>query len=158
MSLARTGDLSPLNSGSLAQPAARISRSAPPQSQSIEDDDPIFATTGGREADTEVSLTGTGENIAEVFDDQEELRPVERVMLCGLQPYESGFGYLSLLDEHREDGIFRPDLEETMVDRYGGKEKYFTGYFTSWYSRLGLMEKEQVGRKKKFHPSFPEGW
>lgn len=125
---------------------------------SIEDENPIFNTTGGREADTEISLTAIGEDIANVFDSQNGLRPHERALLCGLQPYGAGFAYLSLLDEHREDGILRQDLQETMVDRFGDKGKYFTGYFTSWYSRLGLMKKEQVGRKKKFLPDFPEAW
>lgn len=122
------------------------------------DDDSIFNTTGGQEAETEISLTTIGENIADVFDDRDELRPHERALLCGLQPYGSGFEYLSLLDEHRDDGILRQDLEDAMVDRFGGKGKYFTGYFTSWYAKLGLMEKEQVGRQKKFHPDFPEAW
>ncbi|SIS16563.1 hypothetical protein SAMN05421752_1168 [Natronorubrum thiooxidans] len=125
---------------------------------SIEDDDPIFNTTGSREADTEISLTPIGENIASVFDESENIRPVERALLCGLQPYGSGFTYLSLLEEHREDGILRQDLEDAMVDQFGGKGKYFTGYFTSWYAKLGLLEKERVGRKKKFHPNFPEAW
>lgn len=125
---------------------------------SVEEDDPVFKTDGGRDADTKISLTPIGEDIADVFDNTQELRPHERALLCGLQPYGSGFAYLSILDEHRDGGILRQDLEDTMVDRFGGKGKYFTGYFTSWYSRLGLMEKEQVGRKKKFHPDFPEAW
>ncbi|NUB91123.1 hypothetical protein HT576_08825 [Haloterrigena sp. SYSU A121-1] len=125
---------------------------------SVEDDDPIFNTTGGQEADTEISLTPIGEEIASVFDDRKDLRPVERALLVGLQPYGSGFAYLSLLEEHREDGILRQDLEDAMVDQYSGSGKYFTGYYTSWFSKLGLLEKEQVGRKKKFHPDFPEAW
>lgn len=125
---------------------------------STDDADPIFDTTGGRDADTEISLTPIGEDIAGVFDDRDELRPHERALLCGLQPYGSGFAYLALLDEHRDDGILRQDLEDAMVDQYSGSGKYFTGYFTSWYSKLGLVEKEQVGRKKKFWPNFPEEW
>lgn len=125
---------------------------------SVEDDDPIFTTTSGQEADTEISLTPIGEDIAGVFDDHDELRPHERALLCGLQPYGSGFAYLALLDAYRDDGILRQDLEDAMIDRYSGSGKYFTGYFTSWYSKLGLIEKEQVGRKKKFWPSFPEEW
>jgi hypothetical protein len=125
---------------------------------SVDEDDPVFETDGGQDPDTNISLTSIGEDIADVFDDTYDLRPHERALLCGLQPYGSGSAYLSILDEHREDGIMRQDLEDTMVDRFGGKGKYFTGYFTSWYSRLGLMKKEQVGRKKKFHPDFPEAW
>lgn len=125
---------------------------------SINDADPIFETTGGQEADTEISLTPIGEDIAGVFEDCDKLRPHERAFLCGLQPFGSGFTYLSILDEHRDSGILRQDLEQAMVDRYNGSGKYFTGYFTSWYSKLGLIEKEQVGRKKKFWAKFPEEW
>lgn len=126
---------------------------------SIEDDDSIFETDGGRDADTNISLTQIGEDIASVFDDRDDaLRPHERALLFGLQPYGSGITYLALLEENRSDGILRQDLEDAMTDQYGGKGKYFTGYFTSFYARLGLIEKEQVGRKKKFHPDFPEAW
>ena len=53
---------------------------------SVEDDDPIFNTTGGRDVDTEISLTSIGEEIASVFDDRKEIRPVERALMVGLQP------------------------------------------------------------------------
>lgn len=125
---------------------------------SIEEDDPIFNTDGGRQPDTEISLTPIGEDIASVFDDHDDLRPHERALLFGLQPYGAGFAYLALLQEHRENGIHRQDLQEEMMDQFGGKGRYFTGYFTSWFDRLRLMKKEQDGRQKKFHPDFPEAW
>lgn len=126
---------------------------------SIDDDDAIFDTDGGRDAETNISLTQIGEDIASVFDDRDDaLRPHEKSLLFGLQPYGSGITYLALLEKHRSDGILRQDLEDAMIDQYGGKGKYFTGYFTSLFDRLGLIKKEQVGRKKKFHPNFPEAW
>ncbi|WP_226008345.1 hypothetical protein [Natrinema salinisoli] len=79
---------------------------------SVEGYDPVFETDGGRDANTEVSLTPIGEDIAEVFHNTQELRPHERALLCGLQP--SGFVYLSILDEHRDGGILRQNLEDTV--------------------------------------------
>lgn len=125
---------------------------------STDEDSLLFHTTGKKQPDTEISLTEIGRNVAAVFDDQDDLRPVEKALLFGLQPYGSGMNYLSILDSHRDDGILREDLKEKLTDTYGGSGSYFTGYYTSWFSKLGLIEKERIGRKKKFHPAFPQEW
>jgi hypothetical protein len=123
------------------------------------EDGPFFTTSGDRDADTEISLTDMGQQYAAVFDNQPGLRSIERTLLLGMQPYGSGFRFLSILEEHRDDGgILREDLQEKMEDAYGGSGKYFTGYYSSWFNKLGLLEKEQVGRKKKYSLAVPSEW
>lgn len=122
------------------------------------DDGPFFDTTGEREPDTEVSLTELGEEVAGVFDESPELRPIERTLLIGMQPYGSAFRYLGILEKNREDGILREDLEQELVDAYEGSGKYYTGYYNSWFHKLGLVKKENDGRKKRYHLATPSGW
>jgi len=122
------------------------------------DNEVFFNSTGDRSAGPEISLTSLGEEVAEVFDQTSGLRPIERTLLIGMQPYGSGFRYLSILEENRENGILREDLEEKLMDEYKGSGKYYLGYYNSWFHKLGLVEKEQVGRKMKYHLSTPSGW
>ncbi|WP_338740729.1 hypothetical protein [Haloplanus salilacus] len=123
------------------------------------DDGVFFNTTGDREPETEISLTNTGQEVAAVFDETPDLRPIERTLLIGMQPYGSAFFYLSTLEENREDGgLLREDLEEALVDEYEGSGKYYTGYYNSWFHKLGVVEKERVGRKVKYRLATPSGW
>lgn len=123
------------------------------------DDGAFFHTTGDRDPDTGISLTDTGKEYAAVFDENPGLRPIERTLLIGMQPYGSAFFYLGTLEEHRdEDGLLREELEEALVDEYEGSGKYYTGYYNSWFHKLGLVEKERVGRKVKYKLSVPSGW
>jgi hypothetical protein len=123
------------------------------------DDGVFFNTTGERDQDTEISLTDTGKEYAAVFDDKPGLRPIERTLLIGMQPYGSAFFYLGTLEAHREDGgLLREELQEALEDEYGGSGKYYTGYYNSWFHKLGLVEKERVGRKVKYRLATPSGW
>lgn len=123
------------------------------------DDGVFFNTTGDRDPDTEISLTNTGQEVAAVFDESPDLRPIERTLLIGMQPYGSAFFYLGALEENREDGgLLREDLEEELVDEYEGSGKYYTGYYNSWFHKLGVVEKERVGRKVKYRLATPSGW
>lgn len=123
------------------------------------EDGSFFKTTGDRDANTEISLTDIGQQYAAVFDEQPGLRSIERTLLLGMQPYGSGFRFLSILEEHRDEGgILREDLQEKMEEVYGGSGKYFTGYYSSWFNKLGLLEKERVGRKVKYSLAVPSEW
>lgn len=123
------------------------------------DDGTFFNTTGDRDPDTEISLTDTGREFAAVFDESPGLRPIERTLLIGMQPYGSAFFYLGTLEAHREDGgLLREELQEALVDEYKGSGKYYTGYYNSWFHKLGLVEKERVGRKVKYRLTTPSGW
>lgn len=123
------------------------------------DDGSFFHTTGGREADTEISLTDLGQEVAAVFDEESRLRPIERTLLLGMQPYGSAFRYLAILEDHRDDGgMLREDLESELEDIYGGSGTYFTGYYNSWFHKLGIVEKERVGRKMKYRLAVPSEW
>lgn len=123
------------------------------------EDGSFFNTSGDRDADTEISLTDMGQQYAAVFDEQPGLRSIERTLLLGMQPYGSGFRFLSILEEHRDEGgILREDLQEKMEETYGGSGKYFTGYYSSWFNKLGLLEKERVGRKVKYSLAVPSEW
>ncbi|MFC3958654.1 hypothetical protein [Halovivax cerinus] len=123
------------------------------------DEGAFFNTTGDRDPDTEISLTDTGREFASVFDNGPDLRPIERTLLIGMQPYGSAFFYLGTLEAHRDDGgLLREELEETLVDEYKGSGKYYTGYYNSWFHKLGLVEKERVGRKVKYRLATPSGW
>lgn len=123
------------------------------------EDGAFFHTTGETDPDTEISLTDTGKEYAAVFDDDPDLRPIERTLLLGMQPYGSAFFYLGTLEDHREDdGLLREELQETLVDEYAGSGKYYTGYYNSWFHKLGLVEKERVGRKVKYRLATPSGW
>lgn len=125
----------------------------------VEDDDGVFFhTTGDREPDTEISLTDTGKEYAAVFDENSGLRAIERTLLIGMQPYGSAFFYLGTLEAHRDDGLLREELQEALVDEYEGSGKYYTGYYNSWFHKLGLVEKERVGRKVKYRLATPSGW
>jgi len=118
----------------------------------------FFHTTGGREPDTEISLSELGHEYAEVFDENTELRPIERTLLIGMQPYGSAYYYLGILESHGEDGILREDLEEELVDAYSGSGSYYLGYYNSWFHKLGLVEKERDGRKMRYRLATPSGW
>ncbi|MDS0300890.1 hypothetical protein NDI76_19245 [Halogeometricum sp. S1BR25-6] len=118
----------------------------------------FFKTDGDREAGTEITLNPCGKEYAEIFDESDYLRPIEKTLLIGMQPYGSGLRFLGILEENREDGILRENLQEQMVEEYEGSGKYFTGYYGSWYSKLGLVDKERVGRKVKYKPAFPSAW
>lgn len=124
------------------------------------DESMIFQTTGGRDAETEISLTQTGENIAAMFDDNHGVRPCERPLFFGLQPYGTGITFLSELDKHRDgNGVLRQDLEAALQVRYGDQGAHALGYFSAWYSSLGLIEREpdpDDGRRKRYFPSFSE--
>lgn len=122
------------------------------------EDGPFFDTTGGREPDTEISFTELGEEYAAVFDDSPELRPIERTLLIGLQPYGSAYRYLGILEAHGEEGILREDLEEELVDAYAGSGSYYIGYYNSWFHKLGLVEKERDGRRMRYRLATPSGW
>lgn len=123
------------------------------------DDGSFFHTTGDRDADTEISLTDTGKEYASVFDENPGLRPIERTLLIGMQPYGSAYFYLGTLEAHRDDdGLLREELQEALVDEYEGSGKYYTGYYNSWFHKLGLVEKERVGRKVKYKLAVPSGW
>ncbi|ELY53650.1 hypothetical protein C491_20961 [Natronococcus amylolyticus DSM 10524] len=123
------------------------------------DDGAFFSTTGDRDPNTEISLTDTGREFAAVFDENPGLRPIERTLLIGMQPYGSAFFYLSTLEAYREDGgLLREELQEALVDEYEGSGKYYTGYYNSWFHKLGLVEKEKIGRKVKYQLATPSGW
>lgn len=123
------------------------------------EDGPFFNTNGDRNAGTEITLTDKGQEYAAVFDEQSGLRSIERTLLLGMQPYGSGFRFLSILEEHRDEGgILREDLQKKMEEAYGGSGKYFTGYYSSWFNKLGLLKKERVGRKVKYSLAVPSEW
>jgi len=122
------------------------------------EDGPFFDTTGERESDTEISLTELGEEYAAVFDDSTVLRPIERTLMIGMQPYGSAFRYLGILEAHGEDGVLREDLERELVDAYSGSGSYYIGYYNSWFHKLGLVEKERDGRKMRYRLATPSGW
>lgn len=118
----------------------------------------FFNVKGNWGANAKVSLTETGEEFARLFDDRKSLRPIEKTILIGLQPYGSAFVYLSILEQHREKGVLREDLKDELAKLFGGKGRYFTGYYTTWFSRIGLIRKEKAGRKIKYKPNFPAMW
>lgn len=119
---------------------------------------PFFETSGERDSDTEISLTELGEEYAAVFDDTAGLRPIERTLLIGMQPYGSAYRYLGILEAHGEEGVLREDLEEELVDTYSGSGSYYLGYYNSWFHKLGLIEKERDGRKMRYRLATPSGW
>lgn len=119
----------------------------------------FFRVNGKREADTEITLTDLGQKYAEAFESSGDLSPFDLTVLFGMQPYGSAFRFLGILERHRDDGgVLREELEEEMKAEYGGTGSFFTGYWGSWFSKLGLIEKENVGRKVKYKLSVPSGW
>lgn len=124
---------------------------------SVKDDDLIFETDGARDADTKITLTETGKNIAGFLDDDPELRPCERPLFFGLQPSGPGATFLAELDKH-PDGVLRQEIKSVMVDRYGKQGEHETGYYSSLYSSLGLIKRERDeidGRRSRYYPDFP---
>ncbi|KXA90250.1 hypothetical protein AKJ57_04290 [candidate division MSBL1 archaeon SCGC-AAA259A05] len=122
------------------------------------DGDLFFNIDGSWGENCKVSLTETGKKFAEIFRKDKEMTSLERSLLIGIQPYGSGFVYLSILEKNREKGVLREDMQKELVNLYGNKGKYFTGYFTTWFSRIGLIKKEKDGRKVRYKPTFPTAW
>lgn len=123
------------------------------------DEQVFFRVNGKREADTEISLTDLGQRYAEAFENSADLTPFDRTVLFGMQPYGSAFRFLGILERHRDDGgVLREELEEEMKEEYGGTGSFYTGYWGSWFSKLGIIEKEDVGRKVKYKLTVPAGW
>lgn len=122
------------------------------------DGNEFFKVEGDWGPEAKVSLTGIGKEFAKVLSDEEHLNPLEKTVMIGIQPYGSAFVYLSILEQNREEGILREDLKEKLEGIYGGSGRYYLGYYTSWFSRVGLIEKERVGKKVKYKPNFPSGW
>jgi hypothetical protein len=110
-----------------------------------------------KDNENKVSLTPIGKSIAEAFDDNDEIRPLEMVILRGLQIQGAGFSLLHILSRSA-NGIFREQLKEKMMELYGASGAYFVGYYTGLYKNLGLIRKETVNGKAKYLPMYPVTW
>lgn len=121
-----------------------------------ESDETFSVEKKGKKKDDMISLTETGKKLAKCFNDNvNELEPVEIAIMRGLQPTGSGFYFLGLLEDAKPNGLLREELEEKMKEKYGDNGEIRTGYLTTWYSRLGVIQKEQEGRKKRYKLAVP---
>jgi hypothetical protein len=111
----------------------------------------LFRTTNGK-----VYLTEIGRKIAKEFNDDEDFTTFEIVVMRGLQVQGAGFTVLNIINMTR--GILREDLMAKMEDLYGGKGRYFTGYFVRVFKQLKLIEKTTENGKAKYIPKFPVAW
>ncbi len=104
-----------------------------------------------------VSLTPGGRELAKLFnEDPSMLTPIEIVVCRGLQAQSSGYVFLSMIG--RSPGIGRSDLWKRMTAEFGGKGRYYAGYYVAMYNRLGLLTTRRSGRNVKYYLTVPEGW
>ena len=54
--------------------------------------------------------------------------------------------------------MIREDLQERLVELYGGKGRYYTGYYTRIFDQLDLIRKKRKGRKMSYYLNVPEAW
>ena len=103
-----------------------------------------------------IHLTEIGKTIAGLFNDDEDFTTLETVIMRGLQVQGAGFTVLHLITMTK--GIFREDLMNQMKGLYGGKGRYFAGYFVGVYKKLNLIEKITENGKAKYIPKYPVAW
>jgi hypothetical protein len=117
----------------------------------------VFEETGLFEINkNKIYLTEIGKTIAEKFNDNEDLTVFEILIMRGLQVQGAGFTVLNLVNMTR--GILREELTKKMEELYGGKGKYFVGYFIRVFKQLKLIEKTNENGKAKYIPKFPVAW
>lgn len=117
----------------------------------------VFEETGlFRTSNSNVYLTEIGKTIAESFNDDEDFTTFEILIMRGLQVQGAGFTVLNLINMTR--GILREDLMAKMEELYGGKGRYFAGYFVRVFKQLRLIEKTNENGKAKYVPKFPVAW
>ncbi len=104
-----------------------------------------------------VGLTPLGKELAGLFDDDPtQMTPIETVVCRGLQQQSAGYLLLSIVGQ--SPGIQRDALWAKMVKEYGGKGRYYAGYYTTLLSRLGLVSTRRTGKKVGYYLAVPEGW
>jgi hypothetical protein len=104
-----------------------------------------------------VSLTENGRKIARLFDtDYDRLSDIEMVISRGLQQQSGGYAFLHKVGQN--PGIKRDELMKKMEKEFGGKGRYFTGYYITLFSRLGLIRRKRVRRAVVYYLAVPEGW
>ncbi len=105
----------------------------------------------------EVTLTDIGKKIAEIMDDDEYLKPMETVIMRGLQVQGAGYTVLHLIALNR--GIFRKDLVRQMRELYKGEGgNYYGDYYVGVFKDLKLIKSEIINREARYIPTFPTAW
>jgi hypothetical protein len=103
-----------------------------------------------------VSLTVIGEELAKLFDNGTELRPIEVVVCRGLQQQAAGYAYLNIVGTN--PGIHREELRQRMEELYGGTGRYYTGYYTRIFKQLKLIRRTTDQGKAKYWLTVPQAW
>ena len=103
------------------------------------------------------SLTSVGKELAALFnEDHSEFTPLEMLILRGLQQQVAGYAYLNIVGQN--PGISREELKSRLVELYGGKGRYYTGYYIRLFSQIGLIAKKREGRQMTYYLTVPESW
>ncbi len=107
--------------------------------------------------ENKTSLTSVGKELAALFnDDHENLTNIEKLLCRGLQQQSAGYTYLHIVGQNPR--ILREELQKKLVELYGGKGRYYTGYYTRLFSQLELLLKKRKGRKMMYYLAVPEAW
>jgi len=110
----------------------------------------------GDRGEDSVSLTPIGLELAKLFDDEPRLSPLETVICRGLQNQGGGYSLLSIVSTN--PGMDALALRKHMVELYGPKGKFMTGYYCALFKRLGLLTTRKNGRRESYYPGFPAYW
>lgn len=103
------------------------------------------------------TLTSMGNDLAAFFnEDHKNLTIFEKLICRGLQQLSSGYTYLHIVGQN--PGITRKELVNKLVQIYGGKGRYFAGYYTRLFNQLELIAKERKGREVTYCLTVPEIW
>lgn len=104
-----------------------------------------------------VGLTSIGRELATLFnEDHENLTIIEKVLCRGLQQQSAGYTFLHIVGQNPR--ILREKLQEKLVELYGAKGKYYTGYCIRLFDQLDLIRKKREGRKMSYYLTVPEAW
>jgi hypothetical protein len=81
---------------------------------------------------------------------------IDRMMHFFIARAAAGYAYLNIVGQN--PGISREELKSRLVELYGGKGRYYTGYYIRLFSQIGLIAKKREGRQMTYYLTVPESW